>query len=67
MAPKAQAMKAMKAMKGATSISKTGLAEAVATATEIKKSDCMKIFTALAAVVATEIKKTGKVTLTSKA
>merc|ERR1712087_208001 len=39
MAPKA--MKA-KAMKGAKSLSKGGLAEAVATATDMKKSACMK-------------------------
>jgi len=59
MAPKA--MKAMKAMKGATSITKGALAEALATATELKKSECSKVLTSLAEVVAKEIKKTGKV------
>mmetsp|Transcript_109463 Transcript_109463/g.353328 ORF Transcript_109463/g.353328 Transcript_109463/m.353328 type:complete len:109 (-) Transcript_109463:2-328(-) len=57
------APKAMKAMKAVTSISKTGLAEAVATATELKKSDIMKVLTSLAEVVQKEVKKTGKVTL----
>jgi nucleoid DNA-binding protein len=59
MAPKA--MKAMKAMKGATSITKGALAEALATATELKKSECSKVLTSLAEIVAKEIKKTGKV------
>merc|ERR1719252_423391 len=53
----------MKAMKGAKSITKGGLAEAVATATELKKSDCMKVLTSLADVVTGEVKKTGKVML----
>ena len=61
MAPKA--MKAMKAMKGGKVMSKTGIAEALATATELKKSDCMKVLGSLAEVVAKEVKKTGKVTL----
>merc|ERR1719158_1471257 len=58
-------MKAMKAkaMKGAKSLSKGGLAEAVATATDMKKSACMKILTSLAEVAATEVKKTGKLTI----
>merc|ERR1719350_1504929 len=57
------APKGMKAMKPVTSISKTGLAAAVAEATELKKSDCLKIFTSLADVVSKELKKTGRVTL----
>merc|ERR1712066_401200 len=58
-------MKAMKAMKAkvATSISKSGLAEAVATSTELKKSECLKVLTSLAEVVGKEVKKTGKVTI----
>merc|ERR1719401_225755 len=56
-------MKAMKAMVGAKALSKGGLADAVATVTELKKSDCMKILTSLAEVVAKEVKKTGKVTI----
>jgi nucleoid DNA-binding protein len=61
MAPKA--MKAMVAKKGAKSITKGGLAEAVATATELKKSQCSKVLTSLAEIVAKELKKSGKVTL----
>merc|ERR1712217_742961 len=53
----------MGAMKGAKSITKSGLAEAVAGATEVKKSECMKVLTNLADTVAAELKKTGKVTL----
>merc|ERR1712003_564072 len=52
-----------KAMKSAKSLSKGGLAEAVSTATEIKKSDCMKILTSHAEVAAKEVKKTGKLTI----
>ena len=63
MAPKAmKAMKA-KAMKGAKSLSKGGLAEAVTTATDMKKSACIKFLTSLAEVAATEVKKTGKLTI----
>merc|ERR1740121_296044 len=58
-----KAMKAMKSRKAVTSISKTGLAEALATATELKKSDCAKVLTSLAEVVTKEVKKTGKVTI----
>merc|ERR1719150_322492 len=50
-------------MKGAKSITKSGLAEAVAGATEVKKSSCLKVLTSLADTVAAELKKTGKVTL----
>merc|ERR1719363_8097 len=56
-------MKAMKAMKAVKSITKSGIAEAVAAATELKKSDCMKVLSSLADVVSGEVKKTGKVTL----
>merc|ERR1711866_39710 len=48
---------------GAKSISKGGLAESLSSATEIKKSDCMKVLTHLAEIVSKEVKKTGKVTL----
>merc|ERR1719497_240705 len=58
-----KSMKAMKAMKGAQVLTKTGLAEALATATELKKSECTKVLTSLAEIVAKEVKKTGKVTL----
>merc|ERR1712187_280264 len=57
-------MKAMKAMKaGAKSITKGGLAESLSSATELKKSECMKVLTHLAEIVSKEAKKTGKVTL----
>merc|ERR1712039_112865 len=52
-----------KAMKAGKSITKTGLAEALASATELKKSDCVKVLDSLAAVVTKEVKKTGKVTI----
>merc|ERR1719476_265324 len=52
-------MKSMKA--AAKSITKGALAEALATATELKKSDCSKVMTSLAEVVSKEVKKTGKV------
>nr|AAL61531.1 major basic nuclear protein [Pfiesteria piscicida]ABI14214.1 major basic nuclear protein [Pfiesteria piscicida]ABI14215.1 major basic nuclear protein [Pfiesteria piscicida]ABI14219.1 major basic nuclear protein [Pfiesteria piscicida] len=61
MAPMKKAMKAMKAMKGGKSITKGGLADAISGETELKKSDCSKVLTALAEVVAKEVKKTGKV------
>merc|ERR1711862_899906 len=48
MAPKA--MKTMKAMKAAGKpLSKGGLADAIATETELKKKDCMKVLDSLAA------------------
>ena len=53
-------MKAMKAT--VTSISKGAIAEALATATELKKSDVSKVLTSLAAVAAKEVKK-GKFTI----
>merc|ERR1712003_351787 len=45
------------------SMSKSELADAVATAVELKKSQCMKVLTSLADIVSKEVKKTGKVTL----
>ena len=52
-------MKAMKAMKksGAKALTKGGLAEALASHTELKKSECMKVLTSLGDVGATELKK----------
>merc|ERR1712174_35504 len=61
-APKA--MKAMKTMKaGAKALSKGGLAEAIATETELKKKDCMKVLDSLAAVATKQVKSAGKVTI----
>merc|ERR1712238_613235 len=54
-------MKAMEAKKGSKSLTKSGLAEALSAATELKKSDCSKVLTALGDVVASNLKKTGKV------
>ena len=56
-----KAMKAMRAMKGAKSITKSELAEAVAQATELKRTQISKVFNALAEVAATEVKKSGKI------
>merc|ERR1712187_717532 len=56
-------MAPMKAMKTMKSLSKSGLAEAMAEKTELKKSACLKVITSLAEVVTQEVKKTGKVML----
>ena len=58
-------MKAMKAMKksGAKPMTKGGLAEALASQTELKKSDCMKVLSSLGGVAATQLKKAGKLTI----
>merc|ERR1739842_180236 len=61
MAPKAKAMKAMKG--AAKALSKGGLAEAIATETELKKKDCMKVLDSLAAVATQQVKSAGKVTI----
>merc|ERR1712127_261988 len=70
MAPKRAApMKAAPGMKaagkkaGVTALSKSGIAEALAEATELKKSDCVKVLNSLAEVGAKEVKGTGKFTL----
>merc|ERR1711912_211802 len=52
----------MGAMKGAKSISKGGIADALAAACEAKKSDMSKVLDALAELAQTEIKK-GKFTI----
>merc|ERR1712151_1141255 len=60
------APKAMKAMRKAATkkvLTKTGIAEAISTETELKKSDCVKVLTALATVAAKEVKKTGKLVI----
>merc|ERR1712066_461205 len=54
--------KSMKAMKGAV-LSKGGLAEAIATETELKKKDCTKVIDSLAAVATKQVKSAGKVTI----
>merc|ERR1712112_365161 len=52
-----------KAMKGAKSISKTEIADFLATQTETKRSVCTKALGALAELASKEIKKTGKFTI----
>merc|ERR1711920_435449 len=54
--------KAMKAMKGATSMSKTEFVAALETSSSVKKSDCKKVLESLAEVAAKEVKK-GKFTI----
>merc|ERR1712066_903487 len=60
MAPKAMG-KAMKA--SGKVLSKGGLAEAIATETELKKKDCMRVLDSLAAVATKQVKSAGKVTI----
>lgn len=56
MAPMKAAMKA-----GASKVmTKTALADALATETEMKKSDCMKVINSLAGVATEQVKKAGK-------
>merc|ERR1719345_331409 len=58
-------MKAMKAKPRAAgaALSKSGIADALATASEMKKSDCAKIVDALAEMGATQVKSVGKFVL----
>merc|ERR1712018_339395 len=59
------AMAPMKAMKGTKkavkSISKTEIAQGMAVATDLKKSDCSKMLAALANIAGSQVKKTGKI------
>merc|ERR1711879_909264 len=51
-------------MKAASKVlSKGGLAEAIATETEVKKKDCVKVLDSLASVATQQVKKVGKVTI----
>merc|ERR1712147_404403 len=53
-----------KAMKASGKVlSKGGLAEAIATETELKKKDCVKVLDSLAAVATKAVKSAGKVTI----
>merc|ERR1712127_909404 len=63
-APKAMktAMKASMKASGKV-LSKGGLADAIATATELKKKDCLKVMDSLAAVATKQVKSAGKVTI----
>merc|ERR1712165_280321 len=53
-------MKAMRKASTKKSLTKIGIAEKLADATELKRSDCVKVLNSLAHVAAVEIKKTGK-------
>merc|ERR1711930_4737 len=44
-------------------LSKGGLAEAIATETELKKKECMKVLDSLATVATKQVKSAGKVTI----
>merc|ERR1712054_388980 len=56
-------MKATKAMKAVKSMPKGGIADALATAHDIKKSEASKILDTLADLAAKEVKGTGKFTI----
>merc|ERR1719265_316461 len=56
-------MKAMRAMKGAKSLSKGAIADALATACEAKKSEMGRVLDALAELATKETKSTGKFTI----
>merc|ERR1719337_492858 len=53
-------MKAMRAMKAVRSLPKGAIADAVATACEMKKSECSKVLDALAEVGSAQVKSAGK-------
>jgi len=55
--------KGMKAMKGVKSMPKGGIADALAEACEVKKSQMSKALDALAELAAKEVKSTGKFTI----
>merc|ERR1711957_752186 len=57
-----KAMKAKPRTAGAA-LSKGGIADALATASEMKKSDCSKIIDALAEMATTQVKTVGKFVL----
>merc|ERR1719408_86595 len=54
-------MKAAK--KGAKAITKSGLAEALAAETELKRSDCMKVLNSLGGIATEAVQTAGKVTI----
>merc|ERR1719447_1976677 len=53
----------MKSMKAVTAMSKGALAQELADATELKKSDVSKLLDSLASVATQEVKKAGKCTI----
>merc|ERR1712051_653091 len=54
---------AMKAGKAGAPMTKTGIADALASGTELKKSDCAKVLATLAEVATKEVKSTRKFTI----
>merc|ERR1712187_807129 len=50
-------------MGAAKALSKGGMGAAIATETELKKKDCMKVLDSLAAVATKQVKSAGKVTI----
>merc|ERR1711985_191097 len=58
--PATKAGKKLKAMKAVTSMGKGAIAEALATETGLKKSQCSKVMGVLADVAQTQVKKAGK-------
>merc|ERR1712176_1192275 len=58
-----KAMKAMKGMKAVLAMSKGAMAQELADATELKKSEVTKVLDALTSVATREVKKTGKCTI----
>merc|ERR1711985_190314 len=57
-------VKAMKVMKAeSVSMSKTGIAESLATKTGLKKAECTKVLGEFAALATAEVKKAGKFTI----
>merc|ERR1739838_1088683 len=57
---RAMAPRAMKAAKAGAAMSKSGIAAALATATELKPAVCKKLLETLAEVATKEVKGTGK-------
>merc|ERR1712054_8648 len=60
MAPMKKAMKAKKGSKAVKYMSKSAIAKSIAEEHELKQGVCAKIMDSLAAIAATEVKKTGK-------
>merc|ERR1712226_440788 len=56
-------MKAMRPMKGAKSISKGAIADALAADSGLKRSECNKVLTALADIAGKQVKSAGKFTI----
>merc|ERR1712203_519181 len=56
-------MGAPKAMKGAAPMTKSGLAEALAAESGLKKSECAKVITSLGGIATKELKRAAKFTI----